>query len=247
MKTTRMRTTAVCMLMILLSIVVVSRSYAVPINPLNSRPVSVTLGDAAGTLPNGEKDLQYILDQAYPGAFDPVASQSAFGMWKSPSPLFPTMAPILVFEYAGNADTNILGVWSGTDTKTVTSVDVFNGTADPGVHATLAWQPDGSVVITQTGGDLGDVNTGTFNGINPFGLGFYLTPAGNLPRFYSLDQLNPQSSPQMLAFNLANSNDWVFAFEDVLYNNSDKDFNDAVLRVESLQGVPEPGTILLLG
>ena len=42
------------------------------------------------------------------------------------------------------------------------------------------------------------------------------------------------------------SSSYILAWEDVAYNASDKDFNDFVVYVESVGGVPEPGTLALL-
>jgi hypothetical protein len=44
-------------------------------------------------------------------------------------------------------------------------------------------------------------------------------------------------------------NEFVLAWEDILYANSDKDFNDLIVIVESVLpvSVPEPGTLALLG
>jgi hypothetical protein len=42
------------------------------------------------------------------------------------------------------------------------------------------------------------------------------------------------------------SNEWVIAWEDLLYMRSDMDFNDLVMIVESVTPVPEPGSMWLL-
>jgi hypothetical protein len=43
------------------------------------------------------------------------------------------------------------------------------------------------------------------------------------------------------------SSSYILAWEDLPYASSDKDFNDFVVYVESVTGVPEPGTLALLG
>ena len=40
---------------------------------------------------------------------------------------------------------------------------------------------------------------------------------------------------------------YILAWEDQPYGNSDKDFNDMVVYVESITAVPEPGSLALLG
>jgi hypothetical protein len=64
-----------------------------------------------------------------------------------------------------------------------------------------------------------------------------------------VDDLNLNNSPQVLAFRHALSNTWFLAFEDLLVNggSSDKDYNDFVMKVESIVPVPEPASILLFG
>jgi hypothetical protein len=45
-----------------------------------------------------------------------------------------------------------------------------------------------------------------------------------------------------LAYQGGKSTNWIFAYED----GTDSDFNDMVVKVESIQ-VPEPGSLALLG
>ena len=40
---------------------------------------------------------------------------------------------------------------------------------------------------------------------------------------------------------------WALAFEDVNLRSGDSDYNDMVVRVESIKPVPEPASLLLLG
>ncbi|MGC8793320.1 MAG: DUF4114 domain-containing protein, partial [Bryobacteraceae bacterium] len=60
--------------------------------------------------------------------------------------------------------------------------------------------------------------------------------------------LNPNRAPQVLAFRKTGSNTWFLAFEDQLVGGgSDQDYNDFVMKVESIVPVPEPAAILLVG
>jgi hypothetical protein len=61
-----------------------------------------------------------------------------------------------------------------------------------------------------------------------------------------VDQLIGGSS-QMVAYRDVAPNRWTIGFEDTLYANSDKDFNDLMFQIESIQPVPEPGSMILLG
>jgi hypothetical protein len=152
-------------------------------------------------------------------------------MW-SLSGLFPTTDPVLDFEFAGNASTNTFGIWSGTDTGSITTAQIFSGPAGPGSAALLTW----------LGPDSLSINGGAPVAISDAGFGFYIgTAAGN---FYSVDQLNGGSA-QMLDYVQPSTDRWVFGFEDV--NGGDADFNDLVVSTESLDPVPEPGSMMLFG
>ncbi|MDR9426368.1 MAG: DUF4114 domain-containing protein, partial [Marinobacter sp.] len=113
-------------------------------------------------------------------------------------------------------------------------------------------KPDGSVVVNivnDTGVDFSSQDFGFFLG----------TPGGT---FYSELAENPNGEDQMVAYQGGNgdtiqlpgsnqtvwtSGGWIVAFEDTLYSQSDKDFNDLVVFIESAMPVPEPGTLALLG
>jgi hypothetical protein len=214
------------------------------INPLNSRPV------ALGASPATESSLQTILDSMLgTGAVDAVSGQSEAGMWAAGlSPA--SVAPTFSFEFTGNAANQVIGLWSGTDTSNVTMVDLFFGPAvgqnnagsDGFVSAALLkWNAVGKLSIS--GDDCGTaVNCGKFDGINPGAFGFYLRVGTNGPTYFTADQLNGGEA-RSLAYRDGETRDWVLAFED----GTDGDFNDAVIKVESLKPVPEPGSMLLLG
>ncbi|MEM7828419.1 MAG: DUF4114 domain-containing protein [Candidatus Aenigmatarchaeota archaeon] len=230
-----------CLLVSVLFILFLSYSlaFAITINPFNERPVPV------GTPPSGEKSLQWILDQ-FGWGLNAYTDQHPAGLWTSVSPIYPATMPVLMFEYAGFADSNIFGIWSDKDMDTNTppiTVDIFKGGATYGTWAALAWDISGKLSIWGT--DPSKINIGTFSGINPFSFGFYLRREDG-PIFYTVDQLN-NGLAQALAFNRPNSDTWVIAFEDLSGLDSDYDYNDMVVRVESIKPVPEPASLFLLG
>jgi hypothetical protein len=157
----------------------------------------------------------------------------------------------IVIEIAGNAGLNTFGIY---DPFSGASVQLFGGSAGQGNSATVSWEGGNEIF-------RGDTSTGVFFTSGIFG--YYLgTPTGN---FYSQVSRNAGGADQMVAFQ--GDGDWIrlprlsgpgpagpwgsssfiLAWEDIAYGASDKDFNDFVVYVESVQGVPEPGTLTLLG
>ena len=224
-------------------------AHAGSFSPVNTRPVSIN-----PSTPAGELSLQQILDQMFPGGgVSADANQSVAGEW-GVGVLPASVIPTLSFEYAGNASTNVLGLWSGNDTNSLTMVDLFYGSAvgsndSPDgfvTNASLAWNATGSALRIGAYDGCGTaVNCGTFSGINPYAFGFYLrVPGADGPTtFFTVDALNGDGGAHALAIRDGSTRDWAIAFED----GTDQDFNDSVLKVESLQPVPEPGTLLLFG
>ena len=116
------------------------------------------------------------------------------------------------------------------------------------------------------GGNIEVDGTPVASGFGPI-FGFYLERGDTT--FYSLDVLNPNGNPQAVIYQGDDStqiqigdlaqgtflgNEFIVAFEDLVYAGSDKDFQDLVVIVESLLPetgdepgpvpVPEPSTIL---
>src|SRR5918998_3915905 len=85
-----------------LSLGVGSEAFAVPIISSNSRQVAVTIPspDGPGT------DLQTILNTMF-GGVSATADQQSTGMWSAIDPTAAAIFPMLRFEYAGNASTNV--------------------------------------------------------------------------------------------------------------------------------------------
>lgn len=160
-----------------------------------------------------------------------------------------------VMEIAGMADTNTFGVYDRHNPNNF--VQLFSGTDSDASNSqiTLSMLLSGEVRVNS-------ISTGiTFSSAD---FGFYLgsETTGGTPVFYSDSSLNPDGSDQMVAFQGNNvdtvqlagfmpgvwtDNEFILAWEDSLYADSDKDFNDLVVMVESVLPVPEPGTLALLG
>lgn len=232
-----MRTSKLVLFAVLLALVPLA--MADPFSPFNTRPVPVWAP------PPGEESLQDILNAQCPGCFHVYWDQNSTGYWRLETNPPTGIFPIVIVEWAGWASRNIVGLFSGVP---LVHRDVFLGPAEGGTAAGILWNGPDSGVIAQVGGPAGAVATGPFTGISYLGFGFYLRPQGGETYYYTVDDLNPDKSPQVLAFRKEGSNTWFLAFEDILVKNgSDKDYNDFVMKVESLVPVPEPAAILLVG
>lgn len=220
----------------------VSVARADEINPFNTRPVTV------GPPASGEASLQAILNGIFGvGVVNAATDQQATGMWGVASNP-PVISPTLVVEWAGNAGSNTFGVWSGTDTSSLTLVPIFlpaaQGSTAQGV-ATLFW----SGGLLNIGAPFGSCGT-TINcvnsvaGINPTYFGFYISGPGGT--WFTVDQLNGAAGAQAIAYVSPTATDtFAIAFEDLA--NGDDDYNDMVVKIESITPVPEPGTLALFG
>jgi len=211
---------------------------AVPIGTENPRPVPVAGGN-----------LQAILDAAVgPGILDARAGQSLAGYWGAVSPSL-TLNAFLLTESAGyNEVFNSFGIWSDangdTDGEDRTMVHIFTGLATAPSAATLDWLANPGA-LTITGGP--GVNAGVYSGIDPHAFGFYVNSHNGTS--WTMDPLNYQGGPQALAFREpGDDHRWLLAFEDLpLGLGGDGEYDSMVVRVDAIEPVPEPATLLLLG
>lgn len=154
----------------------------------------------------------------------------------------------MIIEVAGNSGTNTFGVYDSSNI--LNRVQLFNGPQSTDTQALLSIMANGDV-------KLNFVLTGVQFAGNSFG--YYIGVGNNT--YYSDSSLNPGDMDHMLAYQGVGdtvqiggfaagpwgSGEYILAFEDLSFANSDYDYQDMVLMVESVTPVPEPGTLLLLG
>ena len=206
---------------------------------------------------NGESTLEDIFaDLVVSGdAPDVVADQYAHDeLWEHANS--GNASATMIIELAGYRNRNILGIYDSANPGNY--VTLFDGADNSGARAGISRSFDG-LNYTYT---IGDLDTYTLMGqmvtSSPtFGF-FLLTPQNNM--FYSEASRNADGADHMVAYqgegqtlNLPtvgtlpwNGNGFILAWEDLMASSWDYDYNDMVLMVESVTGVPEPGSLLLL-
>ena len=202
--------------------------------------------------PNGggdgsERSLQGILDDITVGGpssvnvnTDQVANDAYWSIGGTGM-----AASTFVIEISSLSDVNSFGIYNNGK-----FVEIFGGAATAGAQAVVSIKADGSVF-------LNFVDTGIDFNSNSFA--FYLNNGTDI--WFSDDALNRDGLDHMVAFegkgtdriqtpgNAAGywlNNEYILAFED-LSDGADWDYNDFVVMVESVDPVPEPGTMVLLG
>jgi len=205
-------------------------------------------------------DLQDLFDaQTVSGpGIDVVADQTGYEWFTNTATANTTGS--FMFEIAGFEDHNTFGIYN----KAGDMIDLFTGGNDEGDSTFLTFLETGDVyrhTVPFAPGPSGPPVWDTFaNFGNEFG--FYLTNKKG-ETFYSEKSKNggdeqavvyrgddatmmklPGKSPGLFTHN-----EFIIAFEDLLLANSDADYNDLVVMMESIEpaDVPEPSMLLGLG
>jgi hypothetical protein len=146
----------------------------------------------------------------------------------------------LMVELTANAASNNIGVYNAS-AASPTLYQLFPGAAGPGWFVTCHFSAGGglSVFLYDDTGAL--QGTTSYTGVDRNDFGFYIQGPGGT--YFSQDGRNPGLSAQVLTFagSGANFGDWWEAFEDSSVAGGDKDFNDAVLLLQSIAPTPTRG------
>lgn len=152
----------------------------------------------------------------------------------------------MIIEISGVANSNTFGIFDSANPQN--RVQLFAGSATTGKRATVSIWDNGGVYLNNA-----DDPIATFRGSS---FGYYI--GANNTFFYSDSSLNPDGADYMLAYQgndrdtikignmrpgIWTNNEYILAFEDW----NDFDFNDMLVMVESVQPVPEPASLLLVG
>ncbi len=154
------------------------------------------------------------------------------------------------FEMSAYADANIFGIYDIYDPAT--RITIFSGSDGAGTFGFL-FNPTADTYCTAT---LATILTPTCAVFGTDRFGFFLnTPTGDT--YFSEKSINQDGVDHMVAFqggptrgniglNPWLSNEYLLAWEDT-YGGGDRDYNDFVVMVESVIGVPEPSSIAIFG
>jgi len=227
------------------SMLVAAAVHAAPVVNDNVRPVSI------GATPVTEQSLQTVLNGLFASPVNTSTNQSTAGLWSSATSSA-TSIPTLIIEQTSGDTSQKFGMWFGTDTTNLYMVDLFFGGAVGGAttlnqSAASIAIGDGQMIVaggaTVQSSCTTQINCGTFTNalINDQSFGFYFQTGNQIA--YSIDSILGGPT-RFLAFQDGTSTNWAFAYED----GSDRDFQDMVVKVESIRrAVPEPGSLALLG
>ena len=221
--------------------------------------------------PGSETSLQDVINGLYKSATCPTCSDVSLApnvntdqyakdqLWSIEAS--GVSAATILIELAGNANSNTFGIYDPNNGHTM---QLFGGPADQADQALVSIGQNGSVSVIYLQRDNNgnmtafDINTTAAGYFTQNVFGYYLGTTGGT--FYSEPSRNPDGADQMVAFQgdgdtiklpgnapgQWGSSSFILAWEDLRYNASDMDFNDFVVYIESVSGVPEPGTLALV-
>jgi len=214
-----------------------------------------------GTSWDGEEySLQNLLDGITKGGpgIDTLNDQTGFD-WFTNTASGGSLGSFM-FEVAGFAPTNKFGIYNSSKQKAL----LYYGVNNPGDRVTIDFLAGGDISVSTKGLPPGDVTPTADIYYSDFGnlFGFYLEREDGTT-FYTQNALNDGGYQQAVVYQGDNrttlalpgkqggtftDNEFIIAFEDLwLGGSTDRDYNDLVVMMESVEPIPEPATVIGLG
>ena len=192
--------------------------------------VALAFGPRLPQVAVGGASLQNYLN-ANDGGINVNTDQVDAQVWKSSVSGNATFT--LMIELAGNAASNDIGIYNTNGGANPPLYLVFPGAATAGWFATAHFAA-GNLTVTLFNQNSVIQGQNFYAGVHADGFGFYLAGPGGT--FYSQDARNPGGSAQILTYLGTGQNfgDWWECFEDTPFTPGDKDFNDAVILLQSV-------------
>ncbi|MEM8685002.1 MAG: DUF4114 domain-containing protein [Pseudomonadota bacterium] len=206
-------------------------------NSLQNQLDNRTFGNSSGTVDADFYDVEA----------DQISNDA---IWNITAPGASTAT--LLFELAGFRNANTFGIYDIFDPSN--TLQIFSGSDSAGAFEVTTTGPGNSFQTVIPGGGVDSATFATSN------FGFYLSGPGGM--FYSQSSLNAGNADQMIAFQgqgdiyvdatgfspgLFTAGQFILAWEDLPFGNTDSDYNDFVVLVSNVTPVPAPAALGLLG
>ncbi len=191
-------------------------------------------------IPFNPGPLQIRLD-GYGEAIDVLADQQDGLVWGSTISNNTTMT--IQFELSGNPHGNSMGISKLSATALGTTLNglaqVFPASAGTGWFAVASFRPGNTLVVNLFDANAVTQGASVYSGVNRSLYGYYVSNGSGT--FHSHDGLNADHKAHALAFagTGQNKGSWWLAFEDSpIINYGDKDYDDALIFMESVNPTP---------
>ena len=192
-----------------------------------ARPVAVTGTTLQTYLTNKLESIVVAADQ-----------ETDDGRWKST--VSGNSAMTLMIELASNPGGNSIGVYNAAEVAPTPFV-IFPATATTGQYVMASFRSGPDRMIVTLFNEDGSINTLpiTSIGVNIHDFGYYISRAGG-DFGYSQDFRNTDNLARVLTFKGQDENagNWWLCFEDGDPGEAGRDFDDAILFVESINPTP---------
>lgn len=149
----------------------------------------------------------------------------------------------ILVESTGNAANNAVGIYDGS-AASPTLYQLLPGGAAAGWFAQASFRTGPVRLVVNLFDDNATLQgSTTYLGVDGTNFGFYIAGPGGT--FYQQDARNPGGAAQVLSYNGTgiNAGTWLLGFEDAAVSGpSDRDYDDCLVQVESVNPTPVQGT-----